>query len=82
VSESEKRTEYSRRATEARQAAAGSSCDILKMVLYSIARLWERLGQRAKSLVAIVPAAAACGVWMGECCMLMHGHCPCCIFGL
>ena len=78
-----KRAEYLLRAEQARAAAAESSSDVLKMVLYSIARLWERLGRTAKGIiVAGVPATAACAVWMSECCVQMHRHFPCCVFGI
>lgn len=39
----DKRAEYVRRAEEARDAAKETTSDQLKMVLYKIARLWERM---------------------------------------
>lgn len=78
MSSDDKRAEYVRRAEEARDAAKASANDQLKMVLYQIARLWERLGRGIKAFIAAAPTAAACSQWMSECCIRMHFHCPCC----
>lgn len=48
MSSDEKRAEYARRAEEAREAAKATADDRLKMVLYQIARLWDRLGAEGK----------------------------------
>lgn len=75
MSSDDKRADYERRAAEAREAAKAAANDQLKMVLYQIARLWERLGNGAKVVVAA--AAPACSMWMSTC-VRMHFHCPCC----
>lgn len=81
MSDTDKRAEYVRRAEEARDAAKASANDQLKMVLYQIARLWERLGRGMKvCITAAAPTAGACSLWMTDCCIRMHFHCPCCWF--
>ena len=77
----DKRAEYARRAEEARDAAKASANDQLKMVLYKIARLWDRMSGGAKILLASgAPALASCCVVTADCCFTLHGHCPHCWF--
>lgn len=64
MSNDEKRAEYLRRAEEAREAAKASADDRLKMVLYQIARLWERMGKAMKVVAIGSIPAASCALWM------------------
>ncbi len=80
MSGDDKRAAYLRRAEEARAAARAAANDQLKMVLYQIARLWERLGRATKVLIAGAPALASCCVMVSQCCIRMHFHGACCWF--
>ena len=79
----EKRAEYVRRAEEARAAAQACENDQLKLVLYQMARLWDRLSGAVKATIAAgIPAAAACCLRLAQCCTQVHMHCPHCWFRL